>query len=282
MPYKLPSGKGLRDAVLSTHGKTWMYDSVASVGLDSGKYDSFIKELRTSAYGSVDAFLEHRNQWTDYGKLAMAKCLLDMEGKAQLFPPKQPSDHWLEILWQKLYAPTWAEFKTNKLKIVTFNYDRLIERYLAEVAMNHFRISAKEFRSWRFINHVHGSLGPINAIAPPDEAKALKHAMKNILIVHEHLGSSRFRQAERDIRNARTVLFLGFGYNAANMAKLGLDNNSKKRRENWWDKKFVAGTSKGIDAARWNAVTWEYHFLNPTIKVTRASKLMDYVRAGTE
>ena len=131
-PYGLPLGTELRDSVIRAENNFALYQRVLDVEITKYQYAEFTKTLAHSGFSSVDAFLEENSEWLEIGKAAIALELLKAEWKSinNLFPPKQPKDHWYETLWSYLKAPSWSTFKKNKISIITFNYDRSLEHYL--------------------------------------------------------------------------------------------------------------------------------------------------------
>ena len=128
-PYGLPLGFELRDAVLGESTSVAFRTREGSSSGSRQEFQAFCRDLAESGSSSVDAYLEQRPTWTEIGKSAMALCLLSSECKAKdrLFPPNQPKDHWYEVLWSCLRAPSWHAFKAQPVSIVTFNYDRSLE-----------------------------------------------------------------------------------------------------------------------------------------------------------
>jgi hypothetical protein len=270
-PYGFPSATELRDEVIRVKDMV-SRSPLIDVGLKQGEYQRFANDLAQSGYESVDAFLEDRQEYVEIGKAAIALNLLRFERDSSLFPPKQPRDHWYEILWHKMKAPTWATFKRNSLSVITFNYDRSLEHYLASVVRNNYRTrlptAAHGLRSLPIL-HVHGILGEY---APPQfplskypyawglNPQTLDIARRSIKIVHENdAASPEFQTAHQLIENAKRVLFVGFGYRESNMKKLGLSPGQKGARTSL-QTKLVVGTHKGYRADQWARICLRYEF----------------------
>ena len=278
-PYGLPLGFELRDIILRTPYLT--SSNIWPKNKKTPDYTTFCKELSTSGYGSVDAFLENREEWSNTGKFGIACNLLAVENTKKLFPPYQPTDHWLETLWSKIAEPDWESFKRNKLSIVTFNYDRLVEHYLTSVVHNHYNKSHSELCEVIEFIHIHGDLGPYEGvlgfdqsnidtdfstgiekcreIRENDKINRIKGAVKNIKIVHEN--NHRYKQVRRAnkvIEDSERIYFIGFGYNKANMNKLSIfrgSNESQDKRE-----RLILGTHKGFEKSEWSKLCKEYKF----------------------
>jgi hypothetical protein len=255
IPYKLPSGRGLRDLVLKRADDAHVLKAITSQGLDPIQYRKFLDELRTSGFSSVDAFLEERAQWIPYGKTVMAECLLRQESAKYLFPPHQPTDHWLEVLWQRLRSRTWEEFRQNQLSIISFNYDRLIEHYLFTVCATNYGIDYKTFKALRLITYVHGNLGNLKRDGQLESSSDVRAASQMIRIIHEAGDSREFARARNAIRQANAVLFLGFGYHSGNMKKLAIARPARDEDERG---RLLLGTSKGLDKVQWSRICQAY------------------------
>lgn len=278
-PYGLPLGSELRDILLKTPNLSptniWPRKKARP------DFSLFCQELSTSGYGSVDAFLENREEWSEIGKFGIACNLLAIEKANKLFPPNQPKDHWLQVLWSKIAEPDWKTFKNNKLSIITFNYDRLVEHYLSKVVSNHFKKTFSELSKVVDFVHIHGDLGDyegtlgfhipkesmdyglgaerVRQLRTKIETERLKTATANIKIVHE--SNHRFKQvrrANKTIHESERIYFIGFGYNKANMNKFTIfrkPDELQEKRERW-----ILGTHKGIDKSEWSKLCKEYKF----------------------
>jgi hypothetical protein len=259
-PYGLPLGFELRDAVLA-EGVWVPLDRPGHMDPDP-ESGEFCRDLAESGFASVDAFLEQRPRWTEVGKRAMALQLLELESKAsaKLFPPRQPKDHWYEVLWSRIAAPSWSAFKRQPLRIITFNYDRSLEHYLARVICNNYRLRLATALGGLSVLHVHGSLGPYEESfgRPPIDA-TWAEAANAIRVVHEaETQDAGFVQARRWLGEAETVLFIGFGYHEANMRKLGYETHAS--RVNRPGTQLIAGTHKGIHRREWDKLCRSYGF----------------------
>ena len=262
-PYGLPLGYELRDAVLT--GPIWVPTGEVVHGdivYESATLDSFCLDLAESGFSSVDAFLENRPRWTDVGKCAMAVRLLESESQAKnrLFPPHQPQDHWYEYLWSQMRASTWPAFKKQRLRVITFNYDRSLEHYLCRVVCNNYGVKADTAMRALSVLHVHGSLGRYDGTfgGPINEA-SYAEATDAIRVIHEaDKQDPGFATAREWLASAERVLFVGFGYLAANMRKLGFRTYTSWRPVP--DDRLIAGTHKGIRQREWGALCRKYGF----------------------
>lgn len=260
VPYKFPSGLQLIQVICS---KLSSEDSSEFRLLSqcTPKIRDIIRfkdALSRSGQPSVDAFLEHRTEFIEIGKTAIALALLPFERTAALFEGKR-QENWYQYLFGRV--STWFDkLGENKLSIITFNYDRSLEHYFFTALKNSHAMSenacAEKLSSIPII-HVHGKLGPLpwevtvnpEAVAsysPPDNAVPydsfsdprftshkkyeryktnwLTLARNNIKIIHESIeNDEEFDKAHELLKAAEKVYFLGFGYHEINLKRLNVE-----------------------------------------------------------
>lgn len=192
----------------------------------------FRNELFYSRKMSVDAFLEHREDWLEIGKYSIAQSLIGFENSESLFSISKGD--WYRYIYDKLNT-SFDDFDKNKLGIITFNYDRSIEHYLFTALKNTYGKSdedcAAKIKNIPII-HVHGKLGELpwqNKSGrkyqnhSPDFIKDISIAASGIRIIHDYINVNEdelFIQAHSLLEEARKIYFLGFGYNETNMKRL--------------------------------------------------------------
>ena len=207
---------------------------------------------------SIDAWLEHNPKFIEVGKIAIAIALLQCEQKRGL--RRQAKGDWYQLLFDRLNSP-FENFHSNKLSIVTFNYDRSFEQHLFDT----FRYThtgkseeeCKEKLNHLHILHVYGSLGrlewqfdnpkiPLRQVPYGTKLDNISviAAADNIKIMSEESGElpEEFQEARRLIANARVLYFMGFGYHKTNMDRLGINASERPSK--------VMGTSYGLDFQR--------------------------------
>ena len=95
-----------------------------SSGHSPGEFVKLENALARSGQQSVDAFLEHRTEFIEVGKLAIAYCLIPFETAHNLFQDDSNcggrGGDWYQYLFGRLNAP-FEEFSQNKLSVITFN-----------------------------------------------------------------------------------------------------------------------------------------------------------------
>ena len=244
-PYGLPLGGELVGKITSL-GKKW----AKGLGLDGDHYDSFKSELLMSHQPSIDAFLEHRPEFIEIGKLAIADVLLRSENSGYLI--EKSEERWYTAFANdKLCGGAFEEFAKNKVAVVTFNYDRSLEQFLFVVLKSRYGKSEPEVAEMLKkieIIHVHGSLGrlpwqggsgkPIRYGDPTTEEEVRESAACiNIVTDAELNDCDEFKKARKVLAASDNVFLLGFGYHRANVERLEL---SKKREHT------CVGTSFGF------------------------------------
>ncbi|ANM30598.1 hypothetical protein ABI59_14975 [Acidobacteria bacterium Mor1] len=143
---------------------------------------------------------------------------------------------WYDFLWEAMvegaYKP--AEILSNKLSIVTFNYDRSLEHFLLTSIEHSFGIeteAAAEIVSALPITHVYGTLGGLpygqagrkysNAFF---DRVTIKKAAEQIKLVGDR--QDRNREIAVAMSSCDILAFVGFGYLAENIEQLSLDRLS--------------------------------------------------------
>jgi hypothetical protein len=268
-PYGFPLGRGLRDQILdgpraierskrSAQPRT--YDILKDLGLGSD-YGAFLRGLEKSGYSSVDQFLENNPKYTDIGRLVIAAELLPCELESRLFPPRAPKlDHWYEQLANMLNVGE-PKYLRNKVTIVTYNYDRSYEHYMANVMLNRLGKSIRGTTIWKHYNHIpiihlHGKLGEIGPDIDKQKGtvpysisitpEAVQLAADKITVIHTaNPKTNPFIAARQALSEARRIYFIGFGYNSTNLSRLEVF--AKKRLSAY----AIKGTSRGMSPREW-------------------------------
>jgi hypothetical protein len=241
-PFGFPSGRKLRDDIIRDlgAGSTDLYKVVATTGSDAKHITNFRDALQKSGQRSVDAFLEHRNEFIGIGKVGIAAALIPYEKEWTLWGG---DDNWYEYLFERL-GPTLDDVKQSQLVVITFNYDRSFEHYFFSALRNTYNIptdeAARILRDVLRVIHVHGQLGPLpyadngqgnsRAYQPGDISNLRDAAVAvapSIKIVHEgSMGDAEFVQARALLARSEMIIFLGFGYLPKNLERLGIANLS--------------------------------------------------------
>lgn len=137
------------------------------------EYDSFLRSFCGSRVYSMDQYLanltdepntERQELWTSFGKLTIAFLLHHFETQ-NLFGTSK--EDWIELLINRHLLPDVSGFLENPPRIITFNYDRLLEKSIFSHLVHFHKFSYEKavetVRSLPII-HVYGKL---NEFKPP-------------------------------------------------------------------------------------------------------------------
>lgn len=247
MPYQFPSGERLLFNICRELGNSKNVNILELCGFEKSLIHDFNEALFLSGRSSVDAFLEHRTEFLEVGKHAIAQFLIPFEQPKVLFSQEEggmgeygENRKWYRYLFGKMNT-SFKDFGENKISFITFNYDRSLEHFLFTALLNSYGKSKDEVAAklnQLEIVHIHGHLGDLpwqdpnngreyhNGISPSE----VKAAGKNVKIIHESIsGDPGFAKAHELIKLARKIYFLGFGYHSTNLRRI-LPNFSEEKR----------------------------------------------------
>ena len=261
IPYDFPSGQGLKDQICKElvleKGILWAtlvrQGNIAS--FDKTFIEQFGHDLMRSPSYSVDAFLEHREDYLDIGKKAIADVLLRREKTNNLFDKfivnrlnhRNFEKDWYQYFYNHYLDVPFEEFSRHSLAIITFNYDRSFKQYLFECLKNKHNKSNAECAEQVLnipILHVYGKLGALpweqsESTAIPydsyttvilDWKQKVNQAAENIKIIHHDdvKVSEEFEHAHILLNEAERIYFLGFGFHETNVKRLMPEELMKK------------------------------------------------------
>jgi len=233
---------------------------------DEARQKDFVHALSHSGKGSVDAFLEFRQEFMDIGKAFIAYFLIWCESEKNLFGDTQD---WYHYLLDKMNCPL-DNFSRNRLAVITFNYDRSFEHFLFTALRSSYGATHDEVASALQsipVIHVHGQLGllpwqhgasPKNSRGYESTANAanVRVAADGIKIISEARDTTpEFDKAHEYLENAKQVHFLGFGYFRKNMERLRIPKNGQTSP---WLKAAWSGTFYGLTEAEVGQIQSQY------------------------
>jgi hypothetical protein len=206
----------------------------------------------TNLLPSIDLMLEHRVDLRSPGKKLMAALLLQEEENVLARRGPVDDDDWISLVFTYMCeeCASVEDFGNNPVHFLTFNYDRFLEYRLIRGLTARYNIEAR--RAWRGIRnisflHLYGSLGllpeqgsdstiaservwttpfgasdndPNSAVA--FRSTALQSAENSIQIVHDSQNETSFQSAEKILKAAEQVVFLGFAFGRENVSRLKL------------------------------------------------------------
>ncbi|MFA6357390.1 MAG: hypothetical protein WCY09_01795 [Candidatus Omnitrophota bacterium] len=141
---------------------------------DNGSYSvddiqKFAADLEDANPPSIDDFLLSPTKYSLIGKLFILFALSECEDIRRFQGNKNFGLKWgwYRYLWERLIDDTGKDFKklkNNRLKIITFNYDRSLEIFLFKAIKAQYNLHDYENKIASFfdeisIQHVHGKLG---------------------------------------------------------------------------------------------------------------------------
>lgn len=249
MPYGYPSGEKLRDKIiegLKTKNSSIFKELVSNQGFSEDEITDFKDNFFYSGKSSIDAFLEHRTEFIDIGKLVIAISLIPNENLRRLFT--SGNGRWYRYFYNRLNT-SFDDFDLNKISFITFNYDRSLEQFLFTALKNSYGKTDEECASKLKgipIIHLHGKLDDLDWETDngrPYQANRgygsyLKQSADKIKIIHEDISEDKsFEDAHNLLEGAEKIHFLGFGYNKTNVKRLNIP-----------DGKLIHGTARGMSS----------------------------------
>ena len=233
-PYGLPIARELKQII-------------AQPGIDWRKWDSYYYSANSKTWSllnqfrcdlhefgpsSIDEFVETNKAYEDVARIEIARAILSAEDRDKLFVQKNGS--WYHLI-SKVILADLAGNRSPSMRIVTFNYDRSLEFYVARqisiVMAKSFLDACRMVHAYP-IFHVNGWMGNLtddtlygggplysdssgSRILDQVVARASKmlrfHSREN-LELHDVLQS--------DFRNKKSIIFFGFGYSSFNLEVL--------------------------------------------------------------
>ncbi len=216
---------------------------------------------------SIDTFLQtHRNnaEYVLLGKLGIAKAIIRAEQRSKLarsqdrskpFKMSSVAGTWYISLAQRLFSGVPAEQPERafeNVSFIVFNYDRCLETFLAQAIEIFFVVSpqrAREIVASIDIVHPYGDLGDMNDAV--HNMPMFGDDQCDLYLVSQRLQtfSESLRDPEKSaaikalIRQAETLIFLGFAFYDQNMELLG-DNVEKLKKNS--DIRRVYATTFGM------------------------------------
>src|SRR5690606_33886225 len=111
------------------HDKLLLKKCLQASGFSVHEIDNFQQALAGSPRSTIDRFLELRPEFAPIGKLAIAATISFYDARCR-FKRRANTQH----LYRRLYEALFPHPKqpNRSIRIITFNYDRSLEKYLAE------------------------------------------------------------------------------------------------------------------------------------------------------
>ncbi|HYE62044.1 MAG TPA: hypothetical protein VD997_08605 [Phycisphaerales bacterium] len=227
-PYGFPIASELRTAICNAPpvfiDRMWEGDKMMTQ-MAKEQSKRIATALRASGQASIDAWLAQQPQHAEWGKTAIAMHLLPVEARCLA----SDTEDWYSWFFRRYQVKGGLNFAN--VRVVTFNYDRSLEMFLVQACMNSFGMTLDQA-----VSHV-GQL-PLVHVYGTFAAPALQshftnrvrlhlevfvEASKGILTMNDEREAAdrAVATARKFIDEARHVVFLGFGFDEANLARIG-------------------------------------------------------------
>lgn len=259
--------KGIADRVTdrTSPEKEYLSEKLEiKLGIDSKTRERFLIHLenyRTNphiANPSIDEFLNEVNNFKEFetdrnvflriGYVLILAHVFGFEGQEKDATQKAmfEKNTWLSILPEFIEKNKLLNTPFDKLKIITFNYDRIIELYLLKKYNN-----SKEIRQFidENILHVYGRAGALDGLQlrkleddsiekiipfgfPNDQLDKIDDIKKHIKVIHEKRNDASFlKTMKEEIATSTDIFAFGYGFDTTNNSRLGFQNiNTLKQR----------------------------------------------------
>lgn len=225
-----------------------------------------IRDVVPAAAISIDNFLDaHRGDQAMElcGKLGIVRSILNAEASSKLAPPERGQDRfslrrlagtWYVGFFQMLtenVAKADVASVFDNVSIITFNYDRCIERFIVQALADYYELDdghAAEIASKLRIYHPYGQVGRLpwqqmrGSVPFGAQSENLLSLAGQIKTFTEGLDDEDLvARMHGEIMEADTLVFLGFAFHPINMELLTPPDEGMVRR--------VFGTTYGMSKA---------------------------------
>ncbi|MCP4707690.1 MAG: hypothetical protein GY869_03615 [Planctomycetes bacterium] len=244
--YGFPSGEKLiEDIVNNTRPNNLNPNDLLTHYGSLDLWGEFVQKLDDAEPASIDAFLNVQDEkFYEVGKASIAMALKPYEvNSVNMFNRNKNKEHWYKILWHYLSddCTNLKHFQSNKLTIITFNYDRSLEYYLYNKIRSFFPYSSPSHAKecGRILSntinffHVYGSFGKLPWQSNNEEPyieydqgifskNSLDHCLNNIKIIKEVERRGTEGPYLEKLNEAQRIYFLGFAFHPENMKAIQL------------------------------------------------------------
>ncbi len=226
-PYGLPVGSDLRKDIikgLEPNGELRKEVFLVLDGLQSDDLTDFASRLLATKTPSIDSFIRKNSRHDLIARISIAARLLhDEDGRVV-----DNAGDWYEDLWH--FMEKAESFEQNKLRVLTFNYDRSFEVYftrrLAQLDPDWENPDFEAVKSVVHPLHIHGSLGEDvefggiiqeNRMSPMLIQEASRGSK---ILATDRTSRPAYHEAQTVLARAEVICFLGFAYHRDNMYRL--------------------------------------------------------------
>jgi hypothetical protein len=229
-PYGLPTGAELRRLLCADlrNESSETFGRVRDCGFQPGLIRLFAEAFLASNRSSIDAFLANRPDFHEVGVTAIAAALLPLEVLTNLYAVDDIGDgDWYQYLWGRMLEGVQGaeDVVGNKVRFITFNYDRSLEVFLLTGLQHSFNLRLDQAHALLPpIHHVYGSLGDFDdkigyryGIADIENIQRAATRIKTVPSARPSVDE----EALSWMKTADTIYLVGFGYDEMNCRRLG-------------------------------------------------------------
>jgi len=264
VPYGLPTGMELRDLI--KQDLPLDFHVVDGGTPEERKYNQSIIQKNfddfqiafEKAYSTIDQFISERRKFEQISTRLIAAYLLPLELEA--LQKKVLADNWLGWICQK-----WHNNKNlflRNVEFITFNYDRIIEYGLYSHVCNSMEGMTFEVLHQRLpitVRHVHGKFAlPIDARFITGRAHAYlskyssvdcKKAAEGLCLLrrnNDNYDDNQKPLLPEMVEGADCIVFLGFGFDEANLRLLGFNGINNHTPKNSNSSRLIYASAYGM------------------------------------
>ncbi len=282
VPYGFPTGKKLKEDICTSFKERYLEKLKASMESDKDDMqklsERFQYKFKESPNPSVDRFLANNPSLSEYGKFAITMYILEYEerskslfGNSSLKTQDKKDQDWYTYIFNRMTEKSmqpdgYKDFGNNNAVFITFNYDRSLEHFFYKSLINTYtecqdRSQIIEELKKIKIYHVYGKIGPLGWEGcgnPIDYGKnldydALDFFKDNIKIIYEvQKDTKHLDEIAQEIKDAKKIFFLGFGYLEDNINIIKLIENINMSQSFY-------GTSVGLFSQEVDRIRWRFH-----------------------
>jgi hypothetical protein len=208
---------------------------------EMAKYSYLIDSFKQSSTKSFDLFLSrNKGKYYEHGKFILAWCILYFELISKFNEDiEKPESDWYTLLYNNMTdemtkSTDLEKFNENKMRIITFNYDRSFEEFLWRSLFFSFagdREDVIKISEWIKVFHTYGKILDLQWEYPGKGEKyqtnnildLAEEAKNNIQIIYDER-NPRLEEIKKIIIETERIFFLGFGYSKENIEAIGLVN----------------------------------------------------------
>lgn len=263
-PYGFPLGSELRHLICeSEHEGNSLAQAVRQCRFfNQTDIRDLAMNFRGSSINSIDAYLARHSQFVEVGKQLIAAAIFEKESPIKF--RNCGSDHWYQLLWNEMLYDVndGASLRQNKVRFISFNYDRSLEYFFHHSTKHTFRVAdATAFEYWSHLKilHVYGSVGDIYSTDPARSQSARPYGDRNSapsiataatginIIPDSRDDAEEFVTARKWFNWAERVFILGFGFDPKNCQRLNFASVLRSRREDGKSRPFITTSVLGLE-----------------------------------